>query len=152
MKNRNTVNWIRGITLGIAATALVLLTYDNNAQTESVVKGGRTVEIKTGENYTLPLSEKVSLDMIWIEPGTFMMGSPESESSKFAPNGYSGFKKPETQHRVTLTKGYWLGKYEVTQAQYEAIMRNNPSDQPGKGGQYIPTNQPREWWDRYYGL
>ncbi|MBP5760225.1 MAG: hypothetical protein J6W90_02455, partial [Verrucomicrobia bacterium] len=99
MKNRNTVNWIRGITLGIAATALVLLTYDNNAQTESVVKGGRTVEIKTGENYTLPLSEKVSLDMIWREPGTFMMGSPESEvgRSKFAD---------ETLHQVTLTQGY----------------------------------------------
>ena len=60
MKNRNTVNWIRGITLGIAATALVLLLGCNSVQTESVAEAVRTVEIKAGKNYTLPLSEKVN--------------------------------------------------------------------------------------------
>ncbi len=123
MKNRNTVNWIRGITLGIAATALVLLTGCNNSeqttvQSESVVESNSTPKIKEERNLTIPLSEKVSLDMIWIEPGSFMMGSPVGEL---------GRDDDETQHRVTLTKGYWLGKYEVTQEQYKAIMGNNPS-------------------------
>ena len=71
-----------------------------------------------GTNITIPLSDTVNLEMIWIEPGTFMMGSPEDEL---------GRDKDETQHEVTLTQGYWLGKYEVTQAQYEAVMGENPS-------------------------
>ena len=74
--------------------------------------------IRVSKDKTIPLSEDVNLDMIWIEPGTFMMGSPEDEL---------GRRDDEVQHQVTLTKGYWLGKYEVTQAQYEAVMGTNPS-------------------------
>ena len=57
--------------------------------------------------------------MIWVEPGTFTMGSPESET---------GRGSDETQHEVTLTKGFYLGKYEVTQAQYEAVMTGVTGD------------------------
>lgn len=60
----------------------------------------------------------VPLVLVKIKAGTFMMGSPEEES---------GRDKDETQHKVTLTKDYWLGKFEVTQAQYEAVMGFNPS-------------------------
>jgi formylglycine-generating enzyme required for sulfatase activity len=56
--------------------------------------------------------------MVWIQPGTFQMGSPESEP---------GRGTNETQHSVTLTKGFYMGKYPVTQGQYEAVMGNNPS-------------------------
>ena len=70
------------------------------------------------KNITIPLSDNVNLDMVWIQPGTFIMGSPEDEL---------GRSNKETQHQVTLKKGYWLGKYEVTQAQYEAIIGSNPS-------------------------
>ena len=136
MKNRNTVNWIRGITLGIAATALVLLLGCNSVQMDkpvSSVESISTPKIKEEKNLTIPLSEKVSLDMIWIEPGSFMMGSPVGEL---------GRDDGETQHRVTLTKGYWLGKYEVTQEQYKAIMGNNPS-------KFVGDNLPVEQvsWD-----
>ncbi|MBO4796821.1 MAG: SUMF1/EgtB/PvdO family nonheme iron enzyme, partial [Verrucomicrobia bacterium] len=51
--------------------------------------------------------------MIWINPGTFTMGSPSYEL---------GRSDREVRHQVTLTKGYWLGKYEVTQEQYKAVM------------------------------
>ena len=60
----------------------------------------------------------VLLEMVKIKAGTFTMGSPKGEL---------GRGSDETQHQVTLTKDYWLGKFEVTQAQYEAIMGNNPS-------------------------
>ncbi|MBO7524645.1 MAG: SUMF1/EgtB/PvdO family nonheme iron enzyme, partial [Verrucomicrobia bacterium] len=70
------------------------------------------------KDVTIPLSEDVDLDMIWIRSGTFTMGSPEDELGRY---------DDETQHEVTLTQGYWLGKYEVTQAQYEAVMGTNPS-------------------------
>ena len=68
-----------------------------------------------GENFTIP---DLNLDMIWVEPGTFMMGSPKSEE---------GHRGNETQHQVTLSKGFYLGKHEVTQAQWERVMGNNPS-------------------------
>ncbi len=72
-----------------------------------------------GENCTITLPQGVYLDMIWVKPGTFMMGSPENELGRW---------NNEVQHEVTLTKGYWLGKYEVTQAQYVSIMGGeNPS-------------------------
>jgi len=68
-----------------------------------------------GQNWTVP---GLDIEMIWIEPGSFVMGSPEGET------GRSG---DETQHRVTLTKGFWLGKYPVTQRQWQELMGNNPS-------------------------
>ena len=69
-------------------------------------------------NGTVLLPGDVRLEMVRIKAGTFMMGSPATED---------GHKNNETQHRVTLTKAYWLGKFEVTQAQYEAVMGSNPS-------------------------
>jgi hypothetical protein len=59
------------------------------------------------------------LEMIWVEPGTFTMGSPESEADRGTD---------ETEHNVTITQGFYLGKYEVTQAQYEAVIGYNPSE------------------------
>jgi formylglycine-generating enzyme len=51
--------------------------------------------------------------MSWIPPGTFTMGSPESEP---------GRHPDETEHQVTLTHGYWMGQTEVTIAQWRAVM------------------------------
>jgi len=56
--------------------------------------------------------------MLWCKPGAFMMGSPAGEK---------GRKGNETQHEVTLTKGFYLGKYEVTQEQWEKVKGSNPS-------------------------
>ena len=70
---------------------------------------------KLGDEFTIP---SLNLEMIWVEPGTFTMGSPTTEADR---------GKDETQHKVTLTNGFYLGKYEVTQSQYEAVMNHNPS-------------------------
>ena len=94
------------------------------------------------KNRTITLPGDVELDMIGINPDTFLMGSPEDEL---------GRDSEETQHEVTLTKAYWLGKYEVTQAQYEAVMGTNPSNQPDQVGKYygIGNNYPVYYvsWD-----
>lgn len=58
--------------------------------------------------------------MVWIEPGEFVMGSPPDEEGRF-------LDKEEPQTRVTLTRGYWIGQYEVTQAEFEAVLGFNPS-------------------------
>lgn len=61
----------------------------------------------------------LGLELLWVEPGTFTMGSPPDE-----PNRHKAEGPPV---RVTLTQGFWLGRTEVTQAQYRAITGTNPS-------------------------
>ena len=69
-------------------------------------------------NHFVDLNSSVNLEMIWVEPGAFTMGSPVTEV---------GREDDENQTLVTLTKGFYLGKYEVTQAQYEAVMTGDSS-------------------------
>lgn len=54
----------------------------------------------------------------WIPPGTFMMGSPETEQ---------GRHENEVLHQVTLTKGFWLAETTVTQALWQAVKTDKPS-------------------------
>ena len=54
------------------------------------------------------------MELIWCPPGAFVMGP-------------DGFVRDSPAHEVILTKGFYLGKYEVTQEEYEKIMGNNPS-------------------------
>ena len=81
------------------------------------IVGSTTSNVSNG-NKVVPLSNSVNMDMIWIKPGSFTMGSPDGEL---------GRRNNETPHQVAITEGYWLGKYEVTQEQYRAVMGNNPS-------------------------
>src|SRR5574341_622760 len=57
----------------------------------------------------------VRMELVLIQPGTFRMGSPDSTLA-----GYSYEEIP--QHPVTITKGFYLGKYQVTQGQWEGVM------------------------------
>ena len=121
---RSITKWAQGISTGILATALSLMCACNNSvqtgETKSIDKSG--VKIEEGENCVIPLPQGVKLEMVWVKPGTFIMGSPEDEL---------GRQEWENQHEVTLTQGYWMGKYEVTQGQYEAVMEKNPSNFKG---------------------
>ncbi|MDO4576260.1 MAG: formylglycine-generating enzyme family protein [Planctomycetia bacterium] len=54
----------------------------------------------------------------WCPPGTFWMGAPEDDEERWEREGY---------HQVTLTQGFWMMENEVTQAQWKAIMEENPS-------------------------
>jgi formylglycine-generating enzyme required for sulfatase activity/DNA-binding winged helix-turn-helix (wHTH) protein len=56
-----------------------------------------------------------ALRLVHIPPGEFVMGVDE------------GFRRTEPLHRVTLTQGCWMGATEVTQAQWRAVMGNDPS-------------------------
>jgi len=66
-----------------------------------------------GNPWDLPLPGGTFLPMAWIAPGTFIMGSPETEK------GRKPDESPQTS--VTLTKGYWLGKTEVTISQWKTV-------------------------------
>ena len=69
------------------------------------------------ESYTEDLGNGVKLEMVAIPGGTFMMGASEAEKV---------YDDEMPQHQVTLSE-FYLGKYQVTQAQWEAVMGNNPS-------------------------
>ena len=77
-----------------------------------------TKKESSGKEEVTDLGKDVKLEMILIPAGKFVMGSPESEK---------GRSKGETQHEVTFTKAFYMGKYEVTQEQWESVMGNNPS-------------------------
>ena len=64
------------------------------------------------------LGQGIKSDLVLIPAGKFMMGSGAFET---------GRKSGETQHEVTLTKPFYMGKYEVTQEQWESVMGSNPS-------------------------
>jgi len=68
------------------------------------------------------------------------MGSPTTEA---------GRESNEAEHNVTLTKGFYLGKYEVTQAQYQAVMTGNSNQLSATPSQYSGNDRPVEKvsWD-----
>jgi len=66
-----------------------------------------------GKSWSLKLPANTALPMSWIPPGKFVMGSPDTETGRKAD------ESPQTN--VTLTKGYWIGKTEVTVAQWKAV-------------------------------
>jgi formylglycine-generating enzyme required for sulfatase activity len=82
-------------------------------------------ETKQGTQFAVDLGDDVFWDMVKIPGGTFIMGSPETEARR---------RDNEAQQEVTVND-FYIGKYEVTQEQWQAIMGNNPSYHD-KGGKY----------------
>ena len=102
-------------TVDMNSTGTYLLTYSVQDAAGNPATATRTVTVVG--NRTVDLNATVAMDMIWCPPGTFTMGSPTTEAGRQADR--------EDEHNVSLTKGFYLGKYEVTQAQYEAVMTGN---------------------------
>lgn len=81
-------------------------------------KEGAGEGLHAGDTKTITLPGGATMVLCWCPPGSFTMGSPASEQGRY---------DVETRHPVTLTRGFWLGKYEVTQRQWESVMGMNPS-------------------------
>lgn len=69
-----------------------------------------------GQSYRIA---ELDLRMVWVNPGRFLMGSPVTEAGRDQAEG------PQT--KVVISRGFWLGQTEVTQAQYEMVAGENPS-------------------------
>jgi len=94
---------------------------------DALGKLGPAPEPKSGQaTLTLNLGKGVTMKLVLIRPGNFLMGSPDSEQGRKTEEG--------PQHQVTISKSFYVGVTEVTQAQYEAVMGTNPSKFKG------PTN------------
>lgn len=92
-----------------------------------------------GEERIFRLADDVALPFLWCPPGEFWMGSPESEGAR---------KPDETRHRVTLTRGFWLGKYEFTKGDWTKLTGGKPTYHGNLGPDIPMTNVS---WERIAG-
>ena len=85
------------------------------------VVGPSTVVAQTGSVATqtesattlVPLEPNINVELVWVAPGTFIQGSPETEL---------GREPDEIQHRVTISKGFYIGKYPITVEQFQSFV------------------------------
>jgi len=80
--------------------------------------------LQPGETQTF-----AGIEFVWIPPGVFQMGSPESEK----------IKEEGPVHTVRISKGFWLGKYEVTKGEWEVVV----GTQPWRGKGHVLKDDPR---------
>ena len=101
--------------------------YGTDSKTVSILEGQTaslsgvltTHTSSSGNTITIPVKDGISIDMVRVEAGTFTMGATAEMKDPFSD------EKPT--HGVTLANDYYIGKYEVTQALWKAVMGNNPS-------------------------
>jgi len=95
----------------------------------------------TGKRFYRALAFTAPTNMVFIPPGTFRMGSPTNEVDRFDAEG------PQTQ--VTISRGFWMGKYEVTQLEYESVTGSNPSYYAGDPSRPVESVGPGVGLTRY---
>ena len=79
---------------------------------------GTTAQKRLPRLLTLELGKKQTLELLLVPTGQFLMGSPKNEP---------GRDEDEPLYRARISRPFYLGKYEVTQGQWEAVMGENPS-------------------------
>ena len=122
--SRQTVTISEGQTAGISGS-LTSSTSSSSANTLS--SSGSSL---SGNALTIPVKNGINIEMVKVEAGSFDMGAtPEMENP---------WEDEKPVHRVTLTNNYYVGKYEITQALWQAVMGSNPSHFKGDA---LPVEQ-----------
>ncbi len=122
--SRQTVTISEGQTAGISGS-LTSSTSSSSANTLS--SSGFSL---SGNALTIPVKNGINIEMVKVEAGSFDMGAtPEMENP---------WEDEKPVHRVTLTNNYYVGKYEITQALWQAVMGSNPSHFKGDA---LPVEQ-----------
>jgi formylglycine-generating enzyme required for sulfatase activity len=92
-------------------------TAPSDQEVENKAIANKDTERKAGDRMALTIKD-IEYAFRWCPPGTFMMGSPRDEPQRV---------ENETQHQVTLSRGFWMLETEVTQEMWESVMGRNPS-------------------------
>jgi len=101
----------------------------NPAAADSDADGDADADTDTDADTDLPpVCEDSPIDMVWLEPGTFTMGSPDDEVGHESPN--------ENQRKITLTRGFCVGVYEVSQADFRTYSGYDPDGMRVLGDTY----------------
>ena len=90
----------------VATVQITIVEADSGAASDDSI-------LATGESQEFGLANGATMECVWIGPGEFTMGGASGDASF-----------PE--RRVIITEGYWLGKYEITQGQWQAVMGTAP--------------------------
>ena len=115
--DRKTVAISEGQTASITGTLASSASASTNNSDYSSNSPSSTTSV--GNTISIPVKDGINIEMVKVEAGTFMMGATSEMKN---PNSD---EKPV--HQVTLTNDYYIGKYEVTQALWQAVMGSNPA-------------------------
>ncbi len=108
--------WIVAIIVIVILGIIALSVHQNNIEKRRKDEEKRRIEAqRQAEVERQCQAELMGMKFVYVAPGSFQMGSNDGGSAE----------KPV--HRVTISRGYWIGKYEVTQDEYQSIMGSNPS-------------------------
>jgi formylglycine-generating enzyme required for sulfatase activity len=77
------------------------------------------------EEITIELSGGETMEMVWVEPGTFIMGLTE-EQEELLLDRNDWIKDERPAHEVSISRGFYLGKHEITQEQWHTTMGTTP--------------------------
>ena len=122
----------KSVTISEGQTASISGTLVSNTASSSNGYASSSSVSSDGNEISIPVKNGISIEMVKVEAGTFMMGATSEMEEGIATDN----EKPV--HQVTLTKDYYMGKYEVTQALWKAVMGRKPSFFEG-------DNLPVEW-------
>ena len=117
---------------------LIVVTYPQYAITQNVTNQSLDSQHSTPQTHptvsdntiSIPVKDGISIDMVRVEAGTFTMGATAEMKDPW--------KEEKPTHQVTLTNDYYIGKYEVTQALWKAVMGKKPSKFKGDN---LPVEQ-----------
>ena len=110
-----TVTILEGQTVSIAGTLSARITNSSNNSEDL----SNTSTYSFGNTLTIPVKDGINIEMVKVEAGTFRMGA--------TPEMRNPWDEEKPVHKVTLTKDYYIGKFEVTQALWKVVMGDNPS-------------------------
>lgn len=101
-----------------------IATVNENGLVTAISLGNAVITAEAGgKTATCAVTVQYLIETVFIPAGTFMMGSPENEPRR---------QTKETQHPVTLTQGFYMGKYEITNAQYAVFLNASGIGEAGR--------------------
>ena len=113
----------KSVTISEGQTACISGTLASNTASSSNGYASSSSVSSGGNEISIPVKNGITIDMVKVEAGIFMMGATSEMLNSCVDE--------EPVHQVTLTNDYYMGKYEVTQALWQAVMGSNPSNFKG---------------------
>ena len=109
----------KSVTISEGQTASISGTLSSNTASSSNGYASNSSVSSGGNEISIPVKNGITIDMVKVEAGTFMMGATSEMQNPWDD------EKPVRE--VILTNDYYIGKYEVTQSLWQAVMGTNPS-------------------------
>ena len=129
----------KSVTISEGQTASISGTLSSNTASSSNGYASSSSVSSGGNEISIPVKNGITIDMVKVEAGTFMMGATSEMQNPWDD------EKPVRE--VILTNDYYIGKYEVTQSLWQAVMGTNPSYFKGDN---LPVEQVS--WDNCLGF